>query len=124
MLVTNMQADLSMADPYNFNVRSSSSSSEYIVSVWIEGEQVLCICDCPAGKFGKLCKHKVAILSGDESALSQRSQSDQLKFLCGQVTQRALGKCLLELDAAEKGLDQAKRHLDKVKKELERMIHA
>jgi uncharacterized Zn finger protein len=46
-----------------------SSSDPYELTFIKDGSSLTALCNCPAGTFGNLCKHRVAILDGDSSAV-------------------------------------------------------
>lgn len=50
----------------NFVVRSKSSGNEYNVQVYSTEDGPVITCDCPAGENGQYCKHRFALISGDE----------------------------------------------------------
>ena len=45
-----------------------SSSDPYELTFIKDGDSLTALCNCPAGTFGNLCKHRVAILDGDNTA--------------------------------------------------------
>lgn len=46
-----------------------SSSDPYELTFIKDGDSLTALCTCPAGSFGNLCKHRVAILDGDIAAV-------------------------------------------------------
>lgn len=46
-----------------------SSSDPYELTFIKDGDSLTALCNCPAGTFGNVCKHRVAILDGDNSAV-------------------------------------------------------
>ncbi len=46
-----------------------SSADPYELTFIKDGASLTALCDCPAGTFGNLCKHRVAILNGDNAAV-------------------------------------------------------
>jgi len=46
-----------------------SSSDPYELTFIKDGDSLTALCTCPAGSFGNLCKHRVAILDGDTAAV-------------------------------------------------------
>lgn len=53
----------------NFYVISSSGTGGYAVTfAWTPSSHTLSVyCNCPAGIHGQLCKHKLALITGDDS---------------------------------------------------------
>lgn len=111
-----------MLEPTIFFVLSSDGVGEYQVSVRLDGDRVICSCDCPAGRYGKICKHKISILSGSGENLVHKSQLDQLQSLSAGLADKNIGLCLQELGDAEAAQAHAKKNLDSVKRKLERLI--
>ncbi|RPJ73338.1 MAG: hypothetical protein EHM20_12410 [Alphaproteobacteria bacterium] len=63
-----------------FTFKAKSSTGEpYNVDFSIESGKLFVQCNCKAGIFGQLCKHKTELISGDESRLFDISQNDKLK---------------------------------------------
>lgn len=61
-----------------------SSDEPYEVEFNREGDVVVGSCTCKAGLFGQLCKHRVLLLSGDETYIPASdfgTVKDQLKAL-------------------------------------------
>jgi len=112
-----------MPDPMVFSVLSSDGVGEYRVSVRSDGDRVVCTCDCSAGRYGKMCKHKISILSGNGGALAHKDQLAQLHSLSAELARGNIEQCLQELVAADAALTLAKKNLDDVKRKLERLIH-
>ena len=46
-----------------------SSPDPYENTFLKDGDSLTAICTCPAGTYGNLCKHRVAIIEGDASAV-------------------------------------------------------
>ena len=51
-----------------FQVKGSSTAP-YEVTFIKDGESLTAICTCPAGQYGNFCKHRIAILDGDDRAI-------------------------------------------------------
>ena len=51
-----------------------SSKDPYEVTFIKDGDSLTALCDCPAGTFGNLCKHRVAILDGDSRAVVDKDK--------------------------------------------------
>lgn len=112
-----------MIESMAFFVLSSKGDDVYQVSVHLHTDSVICTCDCPAGKFGKICKHKISILSGDGHALARNDQLPLLNSLSGKLFGSEVRSCLRELNEADNALSSAKKNFDDAKRKLERLIH-
>ena len=62
----------------------SSSGGFYTVAFYFKDGKVRVECDCAAGGFFQHCKHKEALLIGDESILFNADQSS----LCRQIVEK------------------------------------
>ena len=52
-------------------VKSSSNPDEsYLVTFSLEGGKLSVFCTCPAGGWGKLCKHKTGLIENNEALLA------------------------------------------------------
>lgn len=100
---------------------SSSTDSSYTVDHLVSDEGKLSVfCDCPAGQWGKFCKHKWRLLHGDETMLADLSQIEALK----EVAQIALDRSIDSLYGTVEEHEKKKKKLAKsVKKEKEIRNH-
>jgi len=64
----------------------SSTDAPHTVSFFINDKKFFCKCDCRAGIFGGLCKHKIELLSGDEGRLFDSSETTKLEELVNFVS--------------------------------------
>ena len=99
----------------------SSSGDSYDVTFEIS-DVIVVRCNCKAGIFGKLCKHKTTLLSGDESMLFNLVQKSALDELLELVKQSEYMRIENELLIAKKAVEIAKKHEKKVKKTVERIL--
>jgi hypothetical protein len=56
----------------------SSGDTPYVVAFSTDSGTLTVRCNCQAGSFGKLCKHKTELLAGDASRLYDPLDIDQL----------------------------------------------
>jgi uncharacterized Zn finger protein len=105
----------------NYTIQAKSSGEEpYLVEFVLDGNQLTVSCNCQAGIFGKLCKHKTELLAGDKSRLFDESEESTLRQIYA-IAQRApeivqLSNQIAECEQIVKS-EQAK--LKKAKKNLE-----
>ncbi len=60
-------------------IRAKSSSGEpYNVDFIEEHGRLSVFCNCKAGMYGQLCKHKTELIGGDESRLFDASEKDRM----------------------------------------------
>ncbi|MBN2271037.1 MAG: hypothetical protein JXN61_10505 [Sedimentisphaerales bacterium] len=60
-------------------LRAKSSEGEpYNVDFIVDNGRLSVYCNCKAGIFGQLCKHKTELIGGDESRLFDLSENDKM----------------------------------------------
>lgn len=103
----------------SFRVRSSDGVTSYLVSVEKTKNGIALYCDCPAGNLEKLCKHKLAIVTGDEKILFNPGEKDSLKQICEWIGQSQYPQLMRDLHDSEKVERDAKHRVALAKKRLE-----
>ena len=107
----------------NISLKANSSSGSFYNVEFREAEEGLSIhCNCPAGEWGKFCKHKWQFLNGDKDMLFDSSQLDQLAAIHKIALERGLKdfyKKMEELETLKKSLiKEQKQEKSSVKKSL------
>ena len=102
---------------------NGSSKDPYELTFIKDGASLTAICTCPAGTFGNLCKHRVAILDGDTKAVVG-DDADKVpkvvEWLAGTDVESALAK-LRDVDATS---STAKDVLAAAKRDLARAMNS
>jgi len=107
----------------NISIKAKSSSGDgfYTVDFFVKEDVLSVLCDCPAGEWGKFCKHKWQLLNGDQDMLADPEQAEKLLPITELATKKGvegLYKDVEDLEAQKKALtkDQkkAKNALKKV----------
>lgn len=104
-----------------FRVKGSSADP-YEVTFIKDGASLTALCNCPAGTFGNLCKHRVAILDGNVKAISSDNVEQAPKvreWLVGTDVETALA----ELRNAEKSKEHSKDEVMALKKKLAKVMN-
>jgi hypothetical protein len=97
----------------------SSSGDPYTVDFLIEKNKLSVFCDCQAGKFGQLCKHKTELITGDQSRLFDESEVSKLKELETIIPQAPeLKSIAAQIAESEKIIRREQSKVKKVKKEF------
>lgn len=75
-----------------FLVKSKSSGKEYSVEVAETKDGPVITCDCPAGENGQYCKHRFALIAGDDREVIEADApvSEIAKLLAGSRLEAAL----------------------------------
>ncbi|WP_067096093.1 hypothetical protein [Marinomonas atlantica] len=80
-------------------------------------------CDCPAGKNGTHCKHRIEVLTGSyEDVIYDEATIDQLKKLEGWIAGTKVEAALKEVITAEQKLDEYKKLVKNAKRKLARIM--
>ena len=102
------------------SIKAKSSSDEpYTVDFFIGDNKIAVYCNCPAGIFGQLCKHKTELISGDQSRLFDGSETVKLKELEAVLSMAPeLRKTVERIAESEKIIRREQAKLKKIKKEF------
>lgn len=96
-----------------------SQGDLYDVELIRDGTHLRITCTCPAGENGQACKHRLALLDGDVTALVSHDGSEQIAALLADSDVEA---SLKQLRAAEEVLAAAKSDVQKLKHALSRLM--
>ncbi len=101
----------------------SSSGDPYTVDFLIDDNKLSVHCNCQAGKFAQLCKHKTELIAGDQSRLFDESEIPKLKELESVVSKiPELGRVANEIAESEKVVRDEQAKVKKIKKEFARKL--
>jgi hypothetical protein len=87
----------------------SSGGDSYEVSFIKTGDLLSVFCNCPAGEWGRYCKHKWKLLHGDESMLFDPSQAEELKTVVSWASASGLEDLYKKVEQYEKELHNIER---------------
>jgi len=104
-------------------VKSSSQSEPRTVLVTRDDSGLSFFCDCPAGIRGRICKHKKALASGDDSMLHDKDQSESFEKVMALVVQSGYPDLMKEFKEAEDELESAKEKARAVKEKVTRVMN-
>jgi uncharacterized Zn finger protein len=79
-------------------------------------------CTCTAGAFGKLCRHKLAVLRGDSAALRDQGQQELLQQIQTCLAQSPLAALSQQLYGVQERLDLLDREAKSLKTAIELQI--
>lgn len=103
-------------------VRSSSRDEPYAVAVSSTESGLSIFCDCPAGEWGKYCKHKMAIVLGDERILFDEEQEENFNKITKWISESGYPYLVQELKESEKALETAKKNVKSQKEKIARLM--
>lgn len=105
------------------SARASSRKRPYRIEVLGQGGKVSVFCDCPAGALGRFCKHKAAVVSGDDTILALPDEEQAAwKAACRLLSESALPAKLMELRDAEKDPETSKQEIKSLKIRISRLM--
>ena len=103
-------------------VKSSSSDEPYAVVVSSTQIGLFVYCDCPAGEWGKYCKHKAAIVLGDEKILYDEEQFDNFLKAKEWIFTSNYPELIAELQTLERKAEEAKKMVKNQKERIARLM--
>ncbi len=102
--------------------KSSSGNEPYRVD-FIQEDGLLSVrCNCAAGVWGQLCKHKTQLLANDDDMLYDPNQREPLNQVAEWVANSQYQKVLAELRESEEDIERAKRKYKAMKIKLATII--
>ena len=99
-------------------VKSSSTDEIYDVVFKIENNIISINCNCQAGLVKTLCKHRLNLLAGDISAMTDKSEVPALTDILNKIDKKRISNLYTELDKVELEL----KRLTSLKKQLSKDI--
>lgn len=100
----------------------SSGDDPYAVSVLLKETDLSIFCDCPAGEWGKYCKHKMAIVLGDEEFLYDDEQTANFEEIRKWIANSDYPQLVSELRESETELEEAKKRVKSMKNQISRAM--
>lgn len=99
-----------------------SSPEPYEVAFIKKGETVAVLCSCPAAQNGRHCKHRLALIDGDGTAIISDNQHELVGVLSW-LEGTDLIRTYAEYKAADIECVQANSRLAAIKRKLARVMH-
>ena len=103
-------------------LKSSSQPGPRSVLVVLGDSGLSFVCDCPAGDRGRLCKHKKAMASADDSMLYDENQRELFEQVTAWVAQSGYPDLMKELKEAENELESVKEKARDIKEKITRLM--
>ncbi len=105
------------------SAKASSRKRPYRIEVLGQGSKVSVFCDCPAGALGRFCKHKAAVVRGDDTILALPNEEQQAwKAARELLRESTLPAKLMELRDAEKDPETSKQEIKALKFRISRLM--
>lgn len=106
----------------DIEVPSSSSDATYVVSVGQDDQGIFVSCSCPAGVFGKLCKHKLEVLNV-ASSNAENYPDAKCHDIHRLIESTDIPRLLNRMNLADLELQSAKRAQESAKRDLEKSLN-
>ncbi|MCF8025826.1 MAG: hypothetical protein K9K82_10115 [Desulfobacteraceae bacterium] len=100
-----------------FQIEGSIGDS-YKIEYIKENGQVIIKCNCPAGKFGKFCKHKMRFIQGDTEILADEDQDERLSEIADQIQKSEYLNLIIAHSKAKRAVEEAEQNLKDVRKKI------
>jgi uncharacterized Zn finger protein len=97
---------------------SSSRDEPYTVAISFTETGLSIFCNCPAGEWGKYCKHKMAVLLGDEKILYDDKQIENFNKASKWISESSYPLLVAKLRESEKELEAVKKTIKNMKEEI------
>ncbi len=81
-------------------------------------------CDCSAGAYGKLCRHKLALIANDKTNIENQDQDGSFELAQVWIKGSSLQRMLADIGVAEKEAESAQTRVKKLKKALEMYLNS
>ena len=100
----------------------SSSGEPYDVHFEFSENKFTAFCNCRAGIFGKLCKHKTGLLAGDQLLLFDKTDKEKLKLLHEVVKKSKYTELISLYNIQKKEVEDAQKKEKKLKEQIEHAL--
>ena len=100
----------------------SSSGEPYDVHFKFSDNKFTVSCHCPAGIYGKLCKHKTGLLDGDSSLLFDKTDHEILAQIHETVKKSKYTEIISSYNILRKEIEAAQRKEKKLKEQIEQAL--
>jgi len=100
--------------------KSSKPDNSYTVTFIHENNLLKVFCECPAGIYGKFCKHKWQLLSGNAQMLFEETEQRKLDTVSKWAQERNCLGLYSAINDLESQLKELKKRIVAEKKGIER----
>ena len=100
----------------------SSSGEPYDVYFEFSENKFKVHCNCPAGIYGKLCKHKIGLLDGDSSLLFNKTDYEVLEQIHEVVKKSKYIEIISSYNSIKREIEVAQKKEKKLKEQIEQSL--
>jgi hypothetical protein len=101
---------------------TSSSGEPYDVQFDFSDNKFTVFCNCQAGIYGKLCKHKTRLLDGDSSLLVDKTDHKILEQVHVLVKKSKYPDIISSYNAHKKEIEEAQKKERKLREQIENAL--
>jgi hypothetical protein len=101
---------------------TSSSGEPYNIQFKFSDNQFTVFCNCQAGIFGKLCKHKIGLLDGDPSLLLDKIDQEKLELVHDLVNKSKYREIISSYNILKKETEEAQKKEKRLKEQIEHAL--
>lgn len=102
---------------YKFDIKSSSSDEIYTVTFKFD-KLITINCNCQAGSLKMLCKHRLNLMDGDITSLSNPSDSTTLLEALSKIDKNKVSSLYTDLNTIEAEIKTLEATRKKLRKEI------
>jgi hypothetical protein len=99
-----------------------STSEPYDVHFEFLDNKLKVHCNCQAGIYGKICKHKTGLLNGDSSILFDKTDNEKLQEIFSVVKKSKYTEIISVYNSLKKEVELAQRKEKKQKEQIEYIL--
>jgi len=103
---------------------TNSSGEPYNIQFKFLDNQFAVFCNCQAGIFGKLCKHKIGLLDVDPSVLFDKTDEEILKEIHELVNKSRYREIISSYNMLKKRTEEAQGKEKRLKEQIEHALKA
>ena len=100
----------------------SSSGEPYDVDINFSNNKYTVFCNCQAGIYGKLCKHKTSLLDEDFSLLYDKNEQEKLERVRDIVKKSKYSEIISAYKIIKQEIEQAQKKEKKAKEQIEHAL--
>jgi hypothetical protein len=100
----------------------SSTGEPYDVHFEFSDNNFKVHCNCPAGIYGKLCKHKTGLLDGDSSILFNKTDYEILEQINEVIKKSKYIDIVSSYNNLKKEIEAAQKKEKKIKEQIEQSL--
>lgn len=110
-----------MEDEKTIRLVARSSKDErtfYNIDFVFSGNRMAIRCSCPAGRFGKFCKHKTEFLQGKDFHLAHEEDAENLAYVASWAQKSDYLDLIVKASKARRAMEEAEALVAKVNQEI------